>query len=202
MADFEKAYAVVRKNEGGYVNNPNDKGGETYKGIAFRSWPYWAGWRRINEINASFTPPASMKQREDLMEADMYLQQLVHDFFRINFWDSLNLNLVTSQVIAAEIFDTAVNMGLSTAGKFVQRALNVSNKNGKLYPDVTVDGQIGPKTILMINNHPDRKILLKTLNMLQGEKYISICEADRTQEMFYYGWMERVMEQWAINVVL
>ena len=34
MADFSKAIPKLLKKEGGYVNNPADRGGETYKGIA------------------------------------------------------------------------------------------------------------------------------------------------------------------------
>jgi lysozyme family protein len=39
MADFEKAIDFVLKNEGGYVNHPDDPGGETKYGIAKRSHP-------------------------------------------------------------------------------------------------------------------------------------------------------------------
>ena len=34
MANFTIALKKVLKNEGGYANNPNDAGGETYKGIS------------------------------------------------------------------------------------------------------------------------------------------------------------------------
>ena len=33
MASFTKAFAKTVAAEGGYVNNPNDKGGETYMGM-------------------------------------------------------------------------------------------------------------------------------------------------------------------------
>jgi lysozyme family protein len=39
MADFEKAISFVLKSEGGYVNHPDDPGGETNYGIAKRSHP-------------------------------------------------------------------------------------------------------------------------------------------------------------------
>lgn len=40
MADFNLAIPVVLKNEGGYVNNPSDPGGETKYGISKASYPY------------------------------------------------------------------------------------------------------------------------------------------------------------------
>ena len=39
MADFEQAIAFVLQHEGGYVNHPDDPGGETKYGIAKRSHP-------------------------------------------------------------------------------------------------------------------------------------------------------------------
>jgi lysozyme family protein len=43
MADFKQAYQLVLQNEGGYVNDPNDPGGETYKGVA-RNIYIVTGW--------------------------------------------------------------------------------------------------------------------------------------------------------------
>ena len=34
MADFKIAFEKVLEQEGGYVNDVNDPGGETYKGVA------------------------------------------------------------------------------------------------------------------------------------------------------------------------
>lgn len=39
MADFNLAIPIILENEGGYVNNPNDPGGETKYGISKRSYP-------------------------------------------------------------------------------------------------------------------------------------------------------------------
>ena len=39
MANFSDAYALTSAHEGGYVNDPVDRGGETYRGIARRYFP-------------------------------------------------------------------------------------------------------------------------------------------------------------------
>jgi len=195
MASFEIAQKATGKIEGRWVNNPNDKGKETYRGISRKSWPYWIGWMRIDRMKNDIKFP-------DTLELSKELQSEVIDFYKKQFWSSLCLDFVTSQVFANELFDTAVHFGLGTAGVILQRSLNVTNKNRTLYPNLMVDGKIGPKTVLMLNNHPDKKLLLKTFNILQGAKYIALCEVDETQEVFFSGWMIRVMEQWAINVVL
>ena len=48
MADFHKALKRTAKYEGGYVNDPADAGGETYKGISRRANPKWDGWQLID----------------------------------------------------------------------------------------------------------------------------------------------------------
>ena len=50
MAIFNLAYKKLEVAEGGYVNDPDDKGGETYKGISRKANPNWAGWISIDQI--------------------------------------------------------------------------------------------------------------------------------------------------------
>ena len=53
--------------------------------------------------------------------------------------------------IAAELFDTGVNMGPAVAVTFLQRALTALNRNGKDYPDLTPDGRVGPATLAALD---------------------------------------------------
>lgn len=186
MADFRTSYNIVRQHEGGYANNVKDRGGETYKGIARKFWQSWQGWKLIDQHKAQ------TKSFESLLEQDAELQSNVLAFYKANFWNALSLDQVQNQPIANELFDTSVNMSVVTGATFAQRSLNVLNRCGKLYPDVLVDGQLGPKTIQVINAHPDPKQLLKVLNVLQGAKYVAICEADPSQEIFMNSWFSRV----------
>ena len=48
MAQFEPAFEKTMKFEGGYANNPADRGGETYRGIARKIWPGWNGWPLVD----------------------------------------------------------------------------------------------------------------------------------------------------------
>ena len=50
MADFRLAYKKIEAAEGGYVNDPDDKGGETYKGISRKANPDWNGWINIGIV--------------------------------------------------------------------------------------------------------------------------------------------------------
>ena len=52
-SDFEKSLTFVLSAEGGYANNKNDKGGETYKGVARNYNPHWGGWVQIDLVKES-----------------------------------------------------------------------------------------------------------------------------------------------------
>jgi lysozyme family protein len=186
MADFKTAYKITMAHEGGYANNPNDSGGETWKGIARRKHPDWPGWEIVDQWKIKGGFPASLTNAPGL-------QALVESFYKFKFWDYLRLDQINDQRIANELFDTAVNMGQGVAALFIQRSLNVSNRNGKDYADVDIDGNVGSITVNAVNNHPRPEQLLKLLNTLQGAKYIAICEANPSQEIFMNSWLSRVI---------
>ena len=185
MADFKQAYNITMAHEGGYANDKADSGGETWKGIARNKNPKWAGWSVVDEYREKSGFP-------DNLNSAPGLQELVLLFYKKEFWDPLNLDSVNDQPIANEMFDTGVNMGQGIAATFLQRAINIANRAGKDYADIKVDGAIGGKTVEVLNTSADQKLILKLLNILQGSRYISICENNPTQERFLRSWMSRV----------
>lgn len=187
MANFQIAYDKTNKIEGGYANNPKDKGGETWTGIARNKWPDWDGWLIVDELKRQTGFPAILATHEGLKQKKL-------SFYKKNFWDALLLDSVADQNVANELYDSGVNLGTGVAGTYLQRVLNVANRNGLYYPDLLVDGQVGTKTIKALNTHPKPYIILRALNCLQGSKYIGICESNPSQEEFFNGWMERVLE--------
>jgi lysozyme family protein len=162
------------KREGGYTNHPDDKGGETNFGITVavaRAFGYTG-------------PMASMTQQ---VARDIYAQRYWHQ----PRFDDIDM---VSASIAEELLDTGVNMGPATAGKFLQRALNVLNQGDKLYPNITVDGGVGNMTIaalkafLAARGKDGETVLVRMLNAQQSVRYIELAEANVTQESFEYGW--------------
>lgn len=190
MADFNKAFEITMGHEGGYANNPNDNGGETYKGVARKFWPKWEGWKAIDAIKSKYGASAAIINKH--AGTDAALQKAIKSFYKTNFWDVYSLDKVNDQAIAEEMFDTGVNMGIKVEAEFLQRALNLTNNNGKLFKDLFVDGDIGPITLGVLNNHPNKKLVLKILNVMQGARYIDIAERNKTQEMFINSWFSRV----------
>jgi lysozyme family protein len=101
-----------------------------------------------------------------------------------------------SAAVAAELFDTGVNMGPAVAVTFLQRALTALNRNGKDYPDLTPDGRIGPQTLAAVDAFLELRgrtsgevVLLRALEALQGERYLRLAERRPANEAFLYGWL-------------
>ena len=188
MADFKEAFELTLAHEGGYAKDPDDRGGETYKGIARRYNPGWPGWGRIDKAK---------KQRgfPQTLNADPALQIEVAAFYRSHYWDKFQGDSIPVQAIANELFDTAVNLGVARAIEFFQRALNVLNRAGALYDDLVTDGVFGTKSLAALRAYlkkdkPD--YLLKILNVLQGMHYIEFMTRSPLQEKFARGWLNRV----------
>lgn len=199
MALFKTAYDHTLGIEGGYSFDPNDSGGETYKGISRVNFPKWGGWIIIDQIKENTT----RVELEKTLNADASLQKLVERIYLDYFWIALKLDSFY-QDIANEIFDTAVNQGQKTAAKYFQQALNLLNNNQKHYSNISEDGNIGDGTIkaykayMLTSRFPGRsedrniRTLLKVMNGLQFERYADICKATEGQEIYLYGWVNRV----------
>lgn len=188
MADFSIAYKITMKNEGGYVNDKDDRGGETFKGIARKYHPTWSGWELVDSMKSRLQFPSCALN-------SIVIQPHVDKFYKSNFWDVNLLDEFTSQMVANEMFDTGVNMGVQTAAKFLQITLNKLNKVGSLYPNLVEDGKIGNNTIKSLNaciKYKGDSYIYKILNLLQGERYLDLMDKSETQEKFAYGWLDRV----------
>ena len=174
------------KIEGGYSNLSTDRGGETYKGVSRKYHPTWEGWKILDQVK--------IKNDTELAK-NVVLQNQVKSFYKTTFWDKLKGDLIPSQLLAEELFDTGVNMGTTPAVKFLQEALNVLNRNKALYPDTTVDGVMGASTLsyltlLLAKDKED--LVYKVMNILQGKYYLDIMKTDSSQEANARGWLTRV----------
>src|ERR1035437_2782754 len=94
MAEFELAITSTLKNEGGYVNDPDDPGGETNFGISKRSYPQ-VDIKNLTEEEASA----------------IYLR---------DFW---KFDGIDNQMLANKVFDMSVVMGHS-AIRILQKLLS------------------------------------------------------------------------------
>lgn len=190
MADFKKTFEKTMGHEGGYVDDPKDAGGETYKGVSRRFNPSWRGWESIDRQKDKADFPKCLDKDKDL-------QIEVQNFYKQHYWDKFLGDEIPSKgnEIAREMFDTGVNMGIGRAVKFLQQGLNLLNRNGKSYKDIVVDGGFGPATLGTLKKYLSKdkpEHLLKIMNILQGNHYINYMTKSPIQERYARGWLSRV----------
>ncbi|MCK9282228.1 MAG: hypothetical protein M0P71_16555 [Melioribacteraceae bacterium] len=167
---YQKCMTVVSKNEGGYVFDINDPGGETYCGISRKNNPDWEGWDIIDEYKKSHT-----LKRYDFIPGS-YLESLINDFYEQKYWRSCNLFGITSPEIVLNIFDFAVNSGRSTAIKKAQ-----------VIAGVKVDGICGWITKNAINAFPEQ-LFIGTYRAAR----VNFLKSLKTYKYFGTGWLKRI----------
>lgn len=172
MTDIDALLDALLDREGGFVDHPHDRGRATNFGIT-ESVARSAGWA------------GSMRA-------------LPRDFaialYRRRYWCEPGFDAVAviAPSIAAELFDTGVNMGTGVAAGFLQRSLNALNRQGRDWADVAVDRAVGAATLdalrrlVAVRGEP---VLLKALNALQGARYIELAEGRQANESFLFGWL-------------
>lgn len=174
---FDTAFKHTVGIEGGYSDHPSDTGGETRFGITERV-------ARANGYGGA-------------MRALLFAT--AKRIYKTQYWNPLRLDEVgeLSPAIAAELFDTGVNIGIGRATAFLQRALNVLNKSGTLFSDIQTDGAMGPITLgaltsfLSVRGKDGEIVMLRALNAQQAVKYIEFAESKESQEDFLFGWLKQ-----------
>ena len=121
MANFTKAIEVIILNEGGYVNNPDDKGGETYMGISRNAHPKSKIWQYVDKITAKYKTTKTINK---YLKQNNELTKLVKDIYKKDYWNPFNLDKEESQRLATQIFDNAVNMGVNKTKQLLERVKN------------------------------------------------------------------------------
>lgn len=161
--------------EGGYSNHPADRGGATRYGIT-------------EQVARDFGYRGTMQALPRSLAVDIY---------RDLYWSGPGIDRIATRApkVAEEVFDTAVNMGSVVAIGFLQRALNALNRGASDFPDLVTDGRMGERTLAALDTLLARRgarsesVLLKAIESLQGERYVSITERRPANEAFLYGWL-------------
>lgn len=173
--DVDTLIDGVIDREGGYVDSAGDKGGATCFGIT----------EAVARANGYAGPLRQLPRSEAVT------------IYRQLYWSRPGFDQIAkrSPHVAAELFDTGVNMGPAVAVTFLQRALTALNRNAKDYSDLTPDGRIGVATLaaldafLKIRGDKGETVLLRALEALQGERYLRLAERRPANEAFLYGWL-------------
>jgi lysozyme family protein len=178
---FEAAYEQTKQFEGGYVNDPDDAGGETFRGISRRSHPSWPGWTEIDQIKR-----IAPKGIDAYFQNNKNMNQRVADFYKTEYWDKFS-NLPDR--LHQKIFDTSVNTGYKRAVIILQEALN------SLDAKISEDGIIGRMTRASIepftNGAYSLDVLLDKYCERQAAFYQGLATKKASQKKFLKGWLKR-----------
>ena len=120
ITNWDRAFDLVLKSEGGYSNDNSDHGGETNLGVTRAAWGEYKG-RPIRD--------GEMRQ---------LTRDMVKPFYKSQYWDKVRGDDLPAGLDYA-VFDFAVNAGPGRAAKFLQRAVGVSE-----------DGILGPATMAAV----------------------------------------------------
>lgn len=148
--DFQTATRLLG-HEGRYVNNPTDPGGETNWGISKRSYPHL----NIKELT-----------REQAIE-----------IYRVDFWERVHADRMYDG-LAWQLMDFAVNSGMETAVRYMQRALRVAD-----------DGHWGPITEKAAAEISESDIIMRLL----GERLDFMTRRSNWEDAGK-GWARRIAQ--------
>ena len=173
--DIDMLIDALIEREGGYVNHPADRGGPTRYGITLA----------VARAHG-YAGPMQFLPREEAAGIYRRLYWLRPKFDQI---------ATRSPRLAAELFDTGVNMGPGVATTFLQRALTALNRRAKDFPDLVPDGRVGSATLGALDAFLDLRgkggevVLMRALEAMQGERYLRLAEKRPANEAFLYGWL-------------
>lgn len=166
-----KFESIIDKNlehEGGYVNNKNDRGGETKYGIT----------KSFMEDYKYALPGGKAILIKDLTIDD------AKKLYKA-MWDRYNIGHIRKKDLAYVIYDYMINTNAHTVAKRVQAILN---KRGA---GLNVDGHVGEKSLNAIHNS-DYKWLMDEILKDRYYNYREQVRKSSTQREFYAGWINRL----------
>ena len=121
--------------------NPTENG-LTFMGIYEAANPSWQGW---GQVRAAINAYGDLKKASVALYNDDALVNLVANFYKKTYWDTLCLDDVNSQLKANELFCFAVNVGVKSAVRVLQDMLGLQ-----------CDGIMGQETLRALNNYNER----------------------------------------------
>ena len=165
MARVELLVPHIVKWEGGLVNDPDDLGGLTNKGVCYKTYKLYC-----TRKGKAATEEGLINLTDD--EFASILKEM--------YWDACRADRIESQSVANAIVDWAWHSGTITAAKEIQKVLGVS-----------ADGIIGNVTLAAINSWSP----LPLFGQIQQARiaYLHrICNARPANNKFLKGWLNRV----------
>lgn len=167
MADINQLAPIIRKWEGGYVNDPADHGGSTNMGVTLETWKK-VGYDEDGD--------------GDIDAQDIKLLK-PSDFTKVLkiYWDRWKADNIRNQSIANILVDWVWGSG-SWGIKIPQRVLATKE-----------DGVVGATTLALINGQ-DPKTLFDKIYNARVQFLQNIVKNNPSQQKFLKGWLNRLAD--------
>jgi len=181
---FEHAVGFVLRAsiEGGYSNNPRDRGGPTNRGISLRA---------VRQLDADKRLPAFLRAELDIdADGDIdgddvpgWTRETALKFYRLFYWDAIHGDLLPWP-LALIVFDAAVNQGVDSAVRQLQQLCRIPE-----------DGIVGSVTIaeaarLAGADDAQHEWAARRLIVARLARYRTLADAD----VFFDGWAGRMLD--------
>ena len=164
MADYKVLVPFIKRFEGGFVNDPKDRGGATNKGITMNTWRIYCNRKGKT---------ASVATLKAVTDAEW------NDVFKSMYWDRCKADDINDQSVANMLVDWYWNSG-RWAVKHLQRIINVAD-----------DGVIGNKTLTALNSF-NAVSLFDRLKQDRLKFVENIARNNPSQKRFLRGWKNRI----------
>lgn len=175
MSDiWDQRIVALFGREGAYSDDAEDRGGAT-------------AWGITEAVARAFGYAGAMRDLTRAQAAMIYRSRYVVQprFDQVQPIDG---------TLAARLFDIGVNCGPAVGVRFLQRALNVLNRDGLLFPNLAIDGSIGAitlaalRTVIAQRDDDGRRVIAGMVVAQQSVHYLELAERDPSQKVFEFGW--------------
>ena len=167
MAKCELLLPYILRWEGGYVNDPHDRGGATNKGVTIATWRR-VGYDKNGDGNIDVADLKSISNED-----------LLHRVLKPHYWDRWQADKITNQSVANILVDWVWGSG-AYGIRIPQRMLGV-----------TIDGIVGTQTLAAIEACEPHS-LFDAIKKERREFLHRIVHNDPTQRRFLRGWLNRL----------
>ena len=167
MADVNKLAPFILRWEGGFVDDPLDRGGATNMGVTIATWRQ-VGYDKDGDGDIDV---------DDLRQ--LTTDDVISRVLKPHYWDRWRADEIHNQSLANILVDWVWASGAHGI-KIPQRILGV-----------TVDGIVGPKTLAALNNRPAEDLFYQ-IRQARLNFVAQIIRNNPSQKRFINGWKNRI----------
>jgi len=165
---FNRCIHIILESEGGFVDDPDDRGGATNMGISLRFL------KGTGDIDFDLDHDGDIDV-DDIKRMNDHFAAIAYKKY---FWDPLQLDQLHNESLCLQVFDHAVNAGTRNAVKMLQAVAGCKQ-----------DGLIGPKTIASANTFSEN--IAERYYKERIDFYTKLAREKPVFGKFLRGWINR-----------